>query len=155
MRIDENESKSRTMRGRAREAVLKALYQVDLVRCDPEDAITFSVSLEELSPEAESFARESFRGILRRAKAINKIISERSLEWKVDRMSTVDRNILRLSLYEMLYCPDIPKSVSIDEAVEIAKRYSGDESARFVNGILGSVISEDLPKTTELEDPQE
>jgi transcription antitermination factor NusB len=138
------EGKSRTMRGRAREAVLRALYQVDLVRSDPERAIQFAISLDELTPEAECFARELFKGILEHAGEINEMISRRSLEWKVDRMSTVDRNILRLSLYELLYRPDIPKNVSIDEAVEMAKRYSGDEAAKFVNGILGSVGSERL-----------
>lgn len=133
------EGKSRTMRGRAREAALKALYQVDLVRSDPERAIEFAVSLDELTPDARSFARELFKGVLEHSEEIDRMISGRSLEWKVDRMSTVDRNILRLSLYELLYRPDIPKNVSIDEAVEMAKRYSGDEAARFVNGILGSI----------------
>ncbi|HHY37904.1 MAG TPA: transcription antitermination factor NusB [Clostridia bacterium] len=141
------------MRGRAREAALRALYQVDLVRSDPRRAIEFAVSLDELTPDAESFARELFKGVLQHLEEIDRMISGRSLEWKVDRMSTVDRNILRLSLYELLYRPDIPKNVSIDEAVEMAKRYSGDEAARFVNGILGSINQQEIDQEKQEENP--
>ena len=71
---------------------------------------------------------------------IDQLIEQYSKDWKLDRMAAVDRNLLRLAIYEILYMPDIPSAVSINEAVELAKIYGSDESAKFVNGILGNLV---------------
>ena len=71
---------------------------------------------------------------------IDQLIAQYAKEWSLDRMANVDRNILRLAAYEILYEPDVPNSVAVDEAVELAKKYSTAESGKFVNGILGNVL---------------
>jgi len=77
---------------------------------------------------------------VREQPALDRIIADRAVGWKLERIANVDRNILRLALYEILHRPEIPASVSVNEAVEMAKKYSTDESGKFVNGILGSFL---------------
>ena len=73
---------------------------------------------------------------------IDKVIAETSENWSLERISVIDRTILRFAVYELLYCDDIPHSVSINEAIELAKKYSGDESGKFINGILDRIATE-------------
>ena len=81
-------------------------------------------------------------GALSRRQEIDAAIERHAIGWTIGRMAGVDRNLLRIAMYEILHLPDIPPSVSVDEAVELAKRYSTAESGRFVNGILGSALRE-------------
>jgi N utilization substance protein B len=87
-----------------------------------------------------SFAQTLVRGVLEKRQEIDDRLSALSTGWALDRQATVDRNIMRLAAYEILYLPDIPAGATINEAVEIAKKYSTAESGRFVNGILGSLV---------------
>ena len=82
-------------------------------------------------------------GVLREQAALDRLIADRAVGWKLDRIAHVDRNILRLALYEILHRPDIPSSVSVNEAVEMAKKYSTEDSGKFVNGILGTFLREE------------
>lgn len=124
----------------AREAVLKALFAVDLGKI-PLDRVLEDVLHEaDLSPQHVEFARELAAGANARREASDRIITELAVDWTVERMATIDRNILRLALYEIFERADIPESVTVNEAVELAKKYGTDESSKFINGILGEIV---------------
>src|SRR3989344_2075884 len=90
------------------------------------------------------FARALFLGVKEHENDINKLLECYSDHWKIHRMSFIDRNIIRMALYEMLYIKDIPPSVSIDEAIEIAKHYGSEDSSAFVNGILDKIFKKEI-----------
>lgn len=119
---------------------MKTLFQMDQVGTDLEAAMGFVVEETPLSESSYEYACTITRGAWMERDKIDKMIQDCSSDWKVSRMASVDRNILRISIYEMFYLHDIPKQVAIDEAVEMAKKYGGEDSGRFVNGILGSLI---------------
>ncbi len=135
-------------RRHAREVALQVLFQVDVAHADPDTALfqAFSRELEgEVQPEAlgekdAQFTRDLVQGTWERKDAIDELIATYAKDWSVDRMAAVDRNILRLAIYEIRHQGDIPESVTVDEAVELAKSFSTAESGKFINGILGSVI---------------
>jgi len=124
----------------ARELALRALFQVDLAGLDPEQAVTSALAEGNLADEASEFARELVMGAVKKQKHVDLVIAKYARGWTLDRMANIDRNILRLAIFEILYLPDIPPSVTVDEAVEMAKKYSTAESGRFVNGILGNLV---------------
>jgi len=138
-------------RRRAREFALQALYAVDLAgvtggaalsalwagRLEDTDAVD-----EPVSPEEMEFAQELVRGVVEEREAIDARIDTASLHWRLARMPMVDRNILRLGAHEIGSRADIPASVSINEAIELAKRFGGAESRAFVNGILDRIAAE-------------
>ncbi len=136
-------------RTHARRLVLEVLYQVDLLGPDVvEDSLNSPAGLE---PEpaaagrdldAQNFARELVRGVIEHVEDIDNRIRAVAENWDLTRMATVDRNILRLGTYELVYRDDIPPKVSINEAVELAKCYSTAESGTFVNGILDRIKSQ-------------
>jgi len=127
-------------RRQAREFALQVLFQVDLGKAEPEAAMQH-VSGEKLLSEGEhDFAKKIILGAIGQIKPIDEVVSSLSHDWQIKRMATVDRNILRLALYEIFYCEDIPTAVSVNEAVELAKLYGGEDSGRFINGILGKVV---------------
>ncbi|MDP8264909.1 MAG: transcription antitermination factor NusB [Candidatus Aceula lacicola] len=121
----------------ARELVLKVLYQAD-IRKEPVSAIAQSFSdLSEINDsEIKSFAQTLLSGIEINSKEIDAKILKYASNWDLDRMAFIDRNILRMGIFELLYMPDVPSKVSINEAIELAKKYGDIESSRFVNGIL-------------------
>ncbi len=127
-----------TKRRAAREQALQWLYQVDIGRTDVEDALAHPN--RRLAPDSLAFAQQLVRGTVANIRAIDATIARYAKEWSLDRMASVDRNILRLAAFEILHLPDIPHSVSADEAVELAKRYSTAESSKFVNGVLGGLL---------------
>ena len=133
----------------ARERALVALYQMDVIQADPEEALVSRCQEDEETPS--SLALAIVRGVKTHQKEIDNIISRFSREWDLQRFSNIDRNILRMAIYEIQYEGDIPFKVSVNEAVELAKIYSGDDAYKFVNGILAQVIKE-AEKTTPAED---
>jgi len=118
---------------------VKVLYQADMSGVSITEA--FQLFCEHLGGAAESkvFAKELLDGIDAHLDEINSLISEFSEHWRLDRMSTVDRNILRLAIYELLCRPDIPAKVSINEAVELGKKFGAEDSGAFINGILDRI----------------
>jgi N utilization substance protein B len=96
--------------------------------------------------EVKSFAEGLFFGVNDKRDRIDQVISDAALNWRVDRMTRVDRNVLRIAVYELLFEPDIPTRASINEAIELAKRFGTQESAPFVNGILDKVAQAEKPK---------
>lgn len=130
----------------ARERALQALYQLDMSHAlSPEQALesAWSASAEEgpRDPAAHQFALELVKGIWSRRQEIDQLISESSHNWRLDRMSRIDRNVLRLGIYELLHCPEIPRKVTLNEAVELGKSFGAEESAAFINGLLDRVAA--------------
>jgi len=129
-------------RRKAREIALQTLFQLDYNNTDPEQALTavFEES-GEVTEGTRSYAQSVVMGTRDHLGEVDKIISDVSIEWKLDRMAGVDRNIARIAVYEMNFGgEDLPPNVVINEAVELAKLYGTDESSRFINGILGSLV---------------
>lgn len=124
----------------AREIALNVLYQIDAAKLPPEEALSTALENTGLTPDAAKFASELVKGTLNNIKCIDKHLEELSVGWELQRQPAVDRNILRMAIYEILYLDYIPSSVSINEAVEIAKKYSTGESGKFINGILGALV---------------
>ena len=147
-------------RSRAREIALQLLFQYEwnsdynieqvlqeyvngLLAAKPED-----------NDYTLDFARRCINGVLEHKADIDALLARHARKWSVDRMAKVDRNILRLGIYEIVYAPDIPGRVAVNEAVELAKRFGTDESGAFVNGILDSVLKARERQETESEDSQ-
>lgn len=129
-------------RTRARELALKILYQFDIRKEDIFDLIDKFFQHNEVKKEIEKFTREIVIGCEENIKKIDNEIESYSQNWSIDRMPIVDRNILRLSIFELIYRDDIPSKVSINEAIELAKKYSDKKSSKFVNGILDKVFKD-------------
>jgi N utilization substance protein B len=131
-------------RSKAREYALQILYQMDITHEKfPSVAVGFWALIDD-NPEDEikSFVHELVLGVVEHAPAIDDKIAQYATNWELTRMAVVDRNILRLSGYELLFRDDIPPKVSINEAVELAKKFSGDHARKFVNGILDKIKSQ-------------
>jgi N utilization substance protein B len=118
---------------------VKVLYQADMSGVSITEA--FHIFCEHFggSEESKVFAKELLDGIHAHLEQINSLIGQFSEHWRLDRMSMVDRNVLRLAIYELLYRPDIPAKVSINEAVELGKKFGTEDSGAFVNGILDQI----------------
>jgi transcription antitermination protein NusB len=127
-------------RRKAREHALQILFQLDLKKEKPSAAVLKSFWAEyQTDDEVKAFAEEIVKGTFKYVTKINELIQDCAQNWSLDRMSVVDRNVLRMAIYEILYRMDIPTSVTINEAIEIAKKYGTEESGAFVNGILDRV----------------
>jgi N utilization substance protein B len=126
-------------RRKAREIAFKALFQVDQVDSDPRSAFNYLIEEIPLPEKDSKFAWALVEGAVANIEAIDAIIAKYSRDWTVQRMSSVDRNLLRLACYEMLYLSDSQAIVVIDEAIEIAKRYSEPASVGFINAVLDHI----------------
>lgn len=126
------------MKGRtkARETALQALYQIELADGEVEESLASFTEGLKIAPEAKKYSVAIVRGVFANAPVIDALIKKYSEHWTVKRMAVVDRNILRIAAYELLYCPDVPYKVVIDEAVELAKKYGSEDSGAFINGIV-------------------
>jgi N utilization substance protein B len=126
----------------ARECALQMLYQWDLRRDDARTMTATFWDAHKQSPEIREFADHLVLSTVEHLDEIDELIERHTKRWRLDRMETVDRNVLRIATEELLYDPDTPAAVVIDEAIEIARRYSKDGSGEFVNGLLDSVRKE-------------
>ena len=128
-------------RHRGRERALQMLYQWEVGRADPDevDRTFWQLPLDEASEPVRRFASELWRGTVARLDALDPLLSAHAANWRLERMAVIDRLILRLALYELTSHPETPAAVIIDEAVELAKTYSSDTAAGFVNGLLDAV----------------
>lgn len=125
-----------------RELAFRLLFQIDVGNSNPDEVFAAARIASEASSEVWVFASQLARGAWEAKTEIDPIIEKYAAGWTLDRMANVDRNLLRLCLFEILRREDIPASVSINEAVELAKKYSTVDSAKFINGILGSFARE-------------
>jgi N utilization substance protein B len=129
-------------RTKAREYVLQMLYQADITRGNWQEILEnfwMSNEQENISGELKDFSSELLGGVVGNLQEIDKKISKYAANWQLERMAFVDRNIMRLGCFELLFRADIPPKVAINEAVELAKKYSGLESGKFVNAILDQI----------------
>lgn len=128
-------------RTQAREYALQILYQIDLANKDPKECLEdFWQAQEQTCDEKiKEFASFLVCGTLEHISVIDNFIKEYTTNWQLERMAAVDRNILRMATFELVFASDIPSKVSINEAVELAKKYSNLESGKFVNGILDKI----------------
>ncbi len=126
-------------RRKARELALQILFQIDFAKQKLKNVLLEFWKENPTEDEVKDFTQNLVEGTLRNLNEIDTLIETTSTNWKLSRMATVDRNLLRQSAYEILYVNDIPHSVTINEAVEIAKKFGTEESASFINGILDKI----------------
>jgi transcription antitermination protein NusB len=130
-------------RRRARQAALQMLYQCEAGGVTPEEAIATHDQIEQAirtgSEDADAFASRLVVGTIGHVAEIDPLIAASAEHWRPERMALIDRLILRMAVYQLLHEPDIPPVVVIDEAVELARRFSGAESSRFVNGVIDAI----------------
>ncbi len=126
-------------RRKARELALQILYQIDLTKEKFRKNSKKFWGGKIIPAETKKFTEELVKGTLDKQKDIDPLICKYSEHWKIERLNAIDRNILRFAAYELLYLKDIPPAVSINEAIEIAKKYSTADSGKFVNGILDRI----------------
>jgi len=126
-------------RRKAREFALQLLFQLDFDRDNPQDKIDMFWQAQTCPPQIKEFANQLVKGTLDNLERIDQHIAHQAQNWRLERMAVVDRNILRFATYEILFREDIPPKVSINEALEIAKKYSTPDAVRFINGILDKI----------------
>ena len=140
-----------------RSVVLQSLYEWDFHHKKNDLAAVLDRNLKEFAPgiDEPDFAWRIAKGIIEHIDSIDAIIVKTAPEWPLDQISIVDRNVLRLGLYELLYADkgEVPSKVAINEAIELAKNYGGLNSGRFINGVLGTVYKEMENKDSEVEVP--
>jgi N utilization substance protein B len=127
-------------RRKARELALQMLYQHDLSGNSPDTILSTFEELQKSKPNTREFATRIFRGTVEHLPDIDQMIVAQADNWRLSRMAVVDRNIIRMSIYEFLHENDTPKLVIIDEAIEIAKKFGTQKSSQFINGILDGIL---------------
>ncbi len=142
-------------RRKARECALQMLFQYDMSRQPVDELIlTFWGELAEGPDDVKEFSNDLVAGVISHMEEIDERIRLRTEHWRIPRMAVVDRNLLRLAVYEFVYQPGTPKTVAINEALEIARRFSTHEATQFVNGILDA-IKRDMDGATSVPAPPE
>ena len=126
-------------RRKARELALKALYEIDSVGHDIDGTLTRLLAERGLSEENADFVRRLVSGVIQNKEKIDQNIKDFAPAWPMEQLPVVDRNILRLAIFEILLDNKVPVKVAINEAVELAKTFGSDHSSKFVNGVLGSI----------------
>jgi N utilization substance protein B len=126
-------------RTRARSLALQVLYEVDIAKHPPADIYKLRLEETPLSDELSDFARQIIFGVIPLTEALDVIIAKYAPEWPLDQIAAIDRNILRMALWEFAVYHDTPIKVAINEAVELAKQFGSDSAPRFINGVLGAL----------------
>ncbi|MBU4532144.1 MAG: transcription antitermination factor NusB [Eubacteriales bacterium] len=129
-------------RRQARDFALQVLFQVDLTAQTLDQAFQGTAEFHSLDPAHYQFGLELAQGVLEHLRELDEAAANLSKDWSVSRMPVIDRNLIRMGLYEIKYCPDIPHNVSINEVVELGKIYGTDNTPRFINGILGNYVKD-------------
>jgi N utilization substance protein B len=120
---------------------LRVLFQLETSTDDPDEVLQYHAAESAATPEVASFAGDLVRGVLANRDTLDAVLGEASEHWKVKQMAKVDRTILRIAVYELTIDKHVPPKAAINESIELAKTFSGDEAGRFVNGILGRVAA--------------
>jgi N utilization substance protein B len=126
-------------RRRSRELALQMLFQWEVGAHTPATVLAGFLESQKADAEVKEFARAIFEGTLAHLETIDPLLRRHTEHWKLERMAAVDRNLLRLATYELLHEPDTPPAVVINEALELARRFSAADSAEFVNGVLDAI----------------
>lgn len=134
-------------RTKARECALKILYAVDITKDEPELCIkNFWDNHDTVNRDIREFADYLVKGTTKNKDIINGLIAKYATNWQIQRMAAIDRNIIRMATFELLFAEDIPPKVSINEAIEIAKKYGDKDSSKFVNGVLDKINKQESKK---------
>jgi len=128
-------------RRQLREIAFQIIFQVDVGKNDLEAALIERIQETDMDKGDKAFCRSLVSGTLEKLNEIDEIIEKYALDWEVNRMLSVDRNILRLAVYEMVFSIETPAKAALNEAIEIAKTFGSEDSPKFINGILGQVIN--------------
>lgn len=131
-------------RRKAREYALQALYMYETVKCPVDELSTLSWINKEIPDDIRNFTVKLIIGCIDNIGSIDRLIKEYAKNWDFERISAVDKAILRISIYTLLYLPDIPGAVTINEGVELGKVFSGDASGQFINGLLDAIKKTEL-----------
>ena len=126
-------------RTKSRELALQMLFQWEVGDHPPSYVLKTFMSGRKLAPDVDSFARSLFEGTVREVSTLDSTIAGHASNWRMERMAAIDRNILRMALYEMLHNPETPGTVVINEALELARRFASEDSVEFVNGVLDGI----------------
>ncbi|MDP8216777.1 MAG: transcription antitermination factor NusB [Candidatus Kaelpia imicola] len=135
-------------RTKSREIALKILYRVDISK-ESSSEVLDDILRRERDKNIKKFARELAINTLDNMPVLDRLITKHTLNWQLNRMAVIDRNILRLASYELLFCSSIPPKVSINEAIELAKKYGDQDSGKFVNGILDEITRQEVSSKSE------
>ncbi|MGH7902547.1 MAG: transcription antitermination factor NusB [Candidatus Dormibacteraceae bacterium] len=127
-------------RHQARELALKVLFGLEAQPQDAEVALAYHVGEEGVPEAAAAFAGQLIRGVMDHRGELDRAIAAASRNWSLEQMAKVDRIILRIAIYEIVIARDVPVRAAINESIELAKTFSGEESGRFVNGVLGKIV---------------
>jgi transcription antitermination factor NusB len=142
-------------RRRARELAIQVLFHLEYNPGDPEESFA-TICKSFLPPkEVRSFSKDLVLGVWKNKEDLDRLIGRASKNWRIERMSRVDRNILRIAVFEVVYMGEIPPKVSIDEAVELGKKYGSEESGAFINGVLDHIYNQLGAKEEAGETPSE
>ena len=128
-------------RTRARSLALQVLYEVDIANHPPADIYRLRLEETPLPDELSDFARQIIFGVLRLTNVLDQILAKYAPEWPLDQIAAIDRNILRMALWEFAVYHETPLKVAINEAVELAKQFGSDSAPRFINGVLGALAN--------------
>ena len=126
-------------RRQARELAMQALFYMDMQKNSSTEMLEYFCGCFSPSKKSRPFFMKLVTGVLEKKDEIDALVERFSQNWKISRMSCVDRNVMRIAVYEMLYCDDIPPKVSINEAVDVGKKFGTQESGAFINGIMDSI----------------
>ncbi|RJP93961.1 MAG: transcription antitermination factor NusB [Desulfobacteraceae bacterium] len=135
-------------RRKSRELAMKALFCMDMLKNESDELMERLDERLKPSPDIRAFYVSLIKGVIKNKPQIDQTIEQFSSNWKISRMGYVDRNILRIATYELMFCPDIPPKVTINEAVDIGKLYGTEDSGAFINGILDGIYQK---KNTEVQ----
>ncbi len=131
-----------SLRRLARSVALQTLFEADAVRHDANTVLDRHIKDGTLAEEAANFAKQLVRGVVTNLEKLDKIISTNAPSWPMEQMAKIDKNILRLAIFEILFNNDVPVKAAINEAIELAKSFGSESSSRFINGVLGTIVSQ-------------
>jgi transcription antitermination factor NusB len=128
-------------RRRARELAVQVLFHLEFTPDDPSEVFDLVCENFDARKSIRDFSKQLVLGVCEKKKTLDKVISEASKNWRIERMARLDRSILRLATFEIMFIEDIPPKVSLDEAVEIGKKFGSDDSGRYINGVLDNIYN--------------
>ncbi|MBC8176431.1 MAG: transcription antitermination factor NusB [Desulfobacteraceae bacterium] len=128
-------------RRRARELTIQVLFHLEFSPDDPSEVFDLICENFDARKSIRDFSKKLVLGVCEKKKTLDKVISGASKNWRIKRMARLDKSILRLAAYEIMFIEDIPPKVSLDEAVEIGKKFGGEDSGRYINGVLDNIYS--------------
>jgi len=134
------------IRRKSREFALQVLYQLNISKQDPLTALTQFREHFLSDGEADAFQNRLVLGVLEHCSELDQLIERYSENWRLDRINLIERNILRMAIFELLFCEEIPPKVTINEAIDLGKRYGSEDSGSFINGILDRIQHEVVRK---------